>query len=106
VVLWRGARAAANARDAFGTHVASGLTVMFALQAQVNVAVVLGAVPAKGLTLPFVSYGGTSLVVSLFFVGLILNVSKRAPLPPPRMEGRLQNALSNRKKRRAVRVVV
>ncbi|MBI4511858.1 MAG: putative lipid II flippase FtsW, partial [Deltaproteobacteria bacterium] len=62
LITWRGARAAAQAREPFGTFLAFGLTSMVALQALVNTAVVLGALPAKGLTLPFISYGGTSLV--------------------------------------------
>ena len=69
------------AREAFGTYLAFGLTCIFALQALVNTAVVLGAIPAKGLTLPFVSYGGTSLITSMFMAGVILNVSRRAPAP-------------------------
>jgi cell division protein FtsW len=107
IVLWRGVRAALGAKDAFGTYVAVGLTVMFALQALVNTGVVLGALPAKGLTLPFVSYGGTSLVVSLFFAGIILNVSRaeHAPAPEDRAEGERLLAL-NRRRRRRVRVVV
>ncbi len=107
VILWRGVRAAMLARDTFGTYIAAGLTTMFALQALFNTAVVLGAVPAKGITLPFVSYGGTSLVVSMFFAGMILNVSRRAPMPLARSESRLKNAMAeNRKKRKPVRVVV
>jgi cell division protein FtsW len=104
VVLWRGVRAALGARDAFGTYLAIGLTTVFALQALVNTGVVLGALPAKGLTLPFVSYGGTSLVVSMFFAGIILNVSKSEPEPAPAPER--ERALANRKKRRRVRVIV
>src|SRR5215470_15427624 len=103
VVLVRGVRAALGARDAFGTYFAAGLTTIFALQALVNTGVVLGALPAKGLTLPFVSYGGTSLVVSMYFAGIILNVSQAQPAAAPRPAA---PPSSNRKRRRRVRVVV
>jgi cell division protein FtsW len=108
VVLWRGAGAASTARDTFGTFLATGLVTLFALQGLVNMGVVLGALPAKGLTLPFVSFGGTSLVVSLFLVGVLLNVSKRAPAPPPGAPvSKILNRLtSNRRRRRPVKVVV
>jgi len=78
VLVWRGVRAALGARDTFGGYVALGITMMFGLQALLNVGVVLGVVPNKGITLPLVSYGGTSLVVTMFLVGLILNVGRRA----------------------------
>jgi cell division protein FtsW len=97
-------RAALGARDAFGAYLAAGLTTVFALQALVNTGVVLGALPAKGLTLPFVSFGGTSLIVSMFLAGIILNVSKaEAPRPPQR--GHAEAAAANRRRRRRVRVV-
>ncbi len=91
VVLWRGTRAALGARDRFGTYLAFGLTSIFALQALVNTGVVLGALPAKGLTLPFMSYGGSSLVLSLFCVGVLLNVSTGRPAPAPAPRRRIQN---------------
>jgi len=105
IVLWRGVRAAVAARDTFGTYVAAGLTTMFSLQALINAGVVMGALPAKGLTLPFVSYGGTSLIVSMFFVGIILNISRAAPAPPPKPKSGLKNVV-NRKKRRRVQIAV
>jgi cell division protein FtsW len=105
VVLWRGARAASRARDPFGTFLAAGLTTIFALQALINTGVVLGALPAKGLTLPFVSYGGTSLVVSMFFAGVLLNISRAAPAPA-RQGARVLNHATNKRRRRRVRVAV
>src|SRR5262249_48760762 len=104
VILWRGVRAALGARDAFGAYLAAGLTTIFALQALVNTGVVLGALPAKGLTLPFVSYGGTSLVVSMYLAGIILNVS-RAEGPPAPRRPHGDAAANNRRRRRRVRVV-
>lgn len=107
VIVWRGVRAAVHARDAFGTYLAAGLTCIFALQGLVNTGVVLGALPAKGLTLPFLSYGGTSLIVSMFSVGVILNVSRRQPEPAPHRVPRLFNTVpANRRRRRPQRVRV
>lgn len=103
IVLLRGVRAALRARDAFGAYIAAGLTAMFSLQALINAGVVLGALPAKGLTLPFVSYGGTSLIVSMFFAGVILNVSRGDPPPPAAEE---PTAAGNRRRKRRVKVVV
>jgi cell division protein FtsW len=107
VLLWRGVRAALLAREPFGTFLAFGLTSIFGLQALVNTGVVLGALPAKGLTLPFVSYGGTSLIMSLGFAGILLNISTRAPMPVPRSLRRLENDIPrNKRKRRQTRVHV
>lgn len=102
VVVWRGIRAALGARDVFGGYLAFGITLLFAVQVLFNTAVVLGLVPNKGITLPLVSYGGSSLVVMMFLVGLLLGVGRRAPAParePARRE-------AARKKRTRVRVVV
>ena len=83
VLVWRGLRAAARARDAFGCYLAFGVTLLFGLQALVNMGVVLGLLPTKGLPLPFVSYGGTALVMSLFMAGVLANISARNPEPAP-----------------------
>jgi cell division protein FtsW len=76
VIAWRGLRAARRAPDAFGALVAAGATAMLVVQAAVNVSVVLALMPTKGIPLPFVSYGGSSLVASWIAAGLILNVSQ------------------------------
>jgi cell division protein FtsW len=76
VIAWRGFRAARRAPDAFGALVAAGATAMLVVQAAVNMSVVLALVPTKGIPLPFVSYGGSSLVASWIAAGLILNVSQ------------------------------
>ena len=78
VIVWRGLRITAAAPDRFGVLLALGLTMMVALQAFVNISVVLGLMPTKGIPLPFVSYGGSSLLVSLLGMGILLNVSQHA----------------------------
>jgi cell division protein FtsW len=78
VIAWRGMRVALRAPDSFGALAATGLTTMFALQALVNISVVLGMMPTKGIPLPFVSAGGSSLLVSLVGMGILLNVSQHA----------------------------
>ncbi len=75
IVVWRGVRAALNASDAFGCYAALGLTTLVGAQALVNLAVVFGLLPTKGLTLPFVSYGGSSLMTLLAGAGVLLSVS-------------------------------
>jgi cell division protein FtsW len=104
VLVWRGVRAALGARDTFGGYVALGITMMFGLQALLNVGVVLGVVPNKGITLPLVSYGGTSLIVTMFLVGLILNVGRRAQFVSRRRE--LINHANALRRRQRVRVVL
>ena len=77
-VLWRGLRAARHAPDRFGCFLAMGLTSMLVGQALINMSVCLGLLPTKGLPLPFVSYGGSSLLASMAAMGLLLNVSQHA----------------------------
>ncbi len=75
---WRGMRAAFSAPDGFGRLLALGITVMVLFQALINFAVVLGMMPTKGIPLPFVSYGGSSLLVMLLATGVLLNISQQA----------------------------
>jgi cell division protein FtsW len=72
----RGFQIAARARMPFGRYLGMGITLLIGIQALVNACVVTGLVPTKGLTLPFVSYGGSSLVISLLGVGILLNISR------------------------------
>jgi cell division protein FtsW len=74
--LWRGLRAALNAPDRFGMLLGIGIVTSIVVQALFNISVVLSLVPNKGIPLPFISYGGSSLVPTLFAVGLLLNISK------------------------------
>lgn len=75
---WRGVRAAFSAPDNFGRLLALGITAMVIFQALINFAVVLGMVPTKGIPLPFISYGGSSLLVMLLATGVLLNISQQA----------------------------
>jgi cell division protein FtsW len=78
VFLWRGLLAAYGARDLFGFYLALGITLTVCLQAFLNMSVVLGMVPTKGIPLPFLSYGGSSAIVMLGAVGILLNVSQQS----------------------------
>lgn len=78
IFLWRGLRTAVRTQDMFGRFLAVGITSMVVVQAFINISVVLGMMPTKGIPLPFVSYGGSSLFVTLACVGILLNVSKQA----------------------------
>jgi cell division protein FtsW len=76
VITWRGLRIAMRAEDAFGAFIALGLTTMIAAQAFINMSVVLGILPTKGIPLPLVSAGGSSLLINLLGIGILLNVSQ------------------------------
>jgi cell division protein FtsW len=78
LIGWRGFRAARCAPDLFGQLMATGITVMIIAQALFNISVALSLVPTKGIPLPFISYGGTSLAMNLLSVGVLLNISKHA----------------------------
>jgi cell division protein FtsW len=82
VLVSRGVVIAYRARDELGMYIASGLSMLLGIQALVNLGVAMGLLPTKGLTLPFISYGGSSLVISFFSVGILLNISKRPELKP------------------------
>jgi cell division protein FtsW len=75
LLFWRGLRAAMRAPDRFGFYLALGITSTLVLQGFINMGVCLGLLPTKGLPLPFISYGGSSLLVSMTAMGLLLNVS-------------------------------
>jgi len=77
VLLWRAIRIAWLSKDPFGTYVAAGVASMFAIQIFVNVGMTIGIMPITGLPLPFLSYGGSAMLVNCVAVGLLLNVHMR-----------------------------
>ncbi len=79
LLILRGLKTSLNAADDFSCYLAFGLTLLIGIQALVNIAVVMGMVPTKGLALPFLSYGGTSLVTTLGAIGILLNISRHTP---------------------------
>jgi cell division protein FtsW len=79
LLILRGLKTALNAPDDFSCYLAFGITLLIGMQAFANMAVVMGMVPTKGLALPFLSYGGTSLVTTLGAIGILLNVSSHVP---------------------------
>lgn len=101
IIVVRGARAALRAVDDYGTYLAVGLTMFIGVQALTNLAVVLGLLPTKGLTLPFLSFGGSSLLVNCAAVGILLNVSRprRAPPEEPAVASLAARASDNRRMR-------
>ncbi|WP_438804684.1 stage V sporulation protein E [Oceanobacillus saliphilus] len=75
LLLWRGIKIALEAPDLFGRFLALGIAAMLAVQAMINISVVIGLIPVTGITLPFLSYGGSSLTLTLCSVGILLNIS-------------------------------
>ena len=78
VILWRGLRTALHVPDDFGRYLALGVTTMIVVQAFMNMSVVLGMMPTKGIPLPMISSGGSSLLSTLASLGILLNVSEHA----------------------------
>ena len=74
--IWRGLHIARHTKDHFASLLATGVTTLIGLQAFINIGVVTGLLPTKGITLPFISYGGSSIVLSLVSVGILLNISR------------------------------
>jgi cell division protein FtsW len=77
IILMRGIRIARHTQDRFGSLLAMGITVTLGLQVCINMGVALGLLPTKGLTLPFLSYGGTSLVINMAAIGIMMNIGAR-----------------------------
>lgn len=75
-VIYRGIKIAVNAKDLFGCYTAAGITMIIAIQVVINIAVVTGSIPPTGLPLPFISYGGSSLMMFMGATGVLLNISK------------------------------
>jgi cell division protein FtsW len=75
--VWRGIKVAMKAKDTYGTLLAIGITSIIAVQAIINIAVVTGSMPVTGVPMPFISYGGTSLVINMMAMGILLNISRQ-----------------------------
>jgi cell division protein FtsW len=86
VLVYRGFILSLRAPDSFGSYLAIGLTLLIGLPAAINLGVVTGIFPTKGLSLPFLSYGGSSLLANLLAVGILLNISSRVKKPVPAVE--------------------
>jgi cell division protein FtsW len=78
IIFWRGLRAAWRMEDDFGRYLALGATVLLVVQGMINMSVVLGMMPTKGIPLPLISYGGSSLLSTLALLGILMNVSEHA----------------------------
>jgi cell division protein FtsW len=77
ILIWRGINVAMKARDTYGTLLAIGITSVLAVQSIINIAVVTGSMPVTGVPLPFISYGGTALVINMTAIGILLNISRQ-----------------------------
>ncbi|GAA0495015.1 stage V sporulation protein E [Salinibacillus aidingensis] len=80
LLMWRGIRIALGAQDLFGSLLALGIIGMIVIQVFINISVVIGLIPVTGITLPFISYGGSSLTLTLLSMGILLNISRYAKI--------------------------
>lgn len=80
IIIWRGIIIALKTDDLFGCYLATGITALITIQSLINIAVVTSSIPTTGITLPFISYGGTSLLFYLASMGILLNISRHAKL--------------------------
>lgn len=80
ILIWRGIRIALSIEDTFGSYLASGITALVTVQSLVHIAVVTSSIPTTGITLPFISYGGSSLMIYMSAIGILLNISRHANL--------------------------
>lgn len=80
LLIWRGVRIALAAKDSFGCYLATGITALVGIQSLIHIAVVTSSIPTTGITLPFISYGGTSLMIYMSAIGILLNISRHADL--------------------------
>ncbi len=78
IFIWRGILISMRAKDTFGSLIAIGITTLIGIQAIINIAVVTNTIPVTGMELPFFSYGGTQIMINLFAVGILLNISRSA----------------------------
>lgn len=80
LIIWRGIRIALSIDDAFASYLATGITALVTIQSLIHIAVVTSSIPTTGITLPFISYGGTSLMIYMSAIGILLNISRYADL--------------------------
>jgi cell division protein FtsW len=78
VLIWRGLRVGLRAPEPFGAYLALGITVLLATQTVVNLGAVTGLLPTKGLPLPFISFGGSALIMTMVSTGVLLNISQHS----------------------------
>lgn len=76
IIVYRGLKIALNAKEGFPKYLAFGMTFQLAFQTLMNLMVVIGMIPVTGVTLPFLSYGGSSLLITLCSIGILLNISR------------------------------
>lgn len=105
-LLWRGTRAALLAPDRFGLLLGIGIVTGLIVQALFNISVVISLLPAKGIPLPFISYGGSSIVITLFAVGILLNISQYAGFVSKDATVETNNFVHRKKKRNRNRLAV
>jgi len=103
-LLWRGTRAALLAPDRFGMLLGIGIITGLIVQALFNISVVISILPAKGIPLPFISYGGSSIIVTLFAVGILLNISQYAGFVSKETIAETHNFVPRKKKRNRSRL--
>ena len=102
LIFIRGVIIAGEQKDSFACYLAYGLSLMIALQSLVNIAVVTGMLPTKGLPLPFLSYGGSALLVNMTVIGLLLNFSRPQSDEVEANPDRLGSMIRMKKAKRAV----
>jgi cell division protein FtsW len=101
LLFWRGIRIANNTKDSFAYYLTFGLSMMLAFQALVNFGVVTGLLPTKGLPLPFLSYGGSALLINMAAVGMLLNLSRPVRHVEPESDD-LTEVIRRKKARRTI----
>ena len=100
VFIWRGVRIALNCPDQFGMLMASGTVIMVAIQVVLNLAVVTSSMPATGVNLPFVSYGGNALMMFMLMSGIMLNISRNMPKKPKKRKEESDESDNDRRRYR------
>ncbi|MEM9192202.1 MAG: FtsW/RodA/SpoVE family cell cycle protein, partial [Myxococcota bacterium] len=103
IIVWRGLRAGLRAADDYGTYLGVGITLFIGFQALTNLSVAMGLLPTKGLVLPFVSYGGSALLVNCAAVGVLLNISRPREVDESAFAAEAATRKEESRRRRAAR---